>query len=441
MIVVGIAVRLVLAPFFAHPYDVYAFYINGQNFLSGRWSPWEFMVPYSYAYFLFAFPATWVFNALSALVGPTIIPMSSLNPALNPGPQWGITVVPGLLYDFLVKLPLIASDTIIAFLVYRLVSLYTHEEKLALSATMLWFLNPLAIWISSGWGMMDTLPTLFTVLALYFVLEGRFAYSGISVAVGVAMKYYPLFLVFPLLLMAWRRGGRKGFLETFAGVSLAGLALFLPSLSLVTQSFVYTATVPLAAGVRYSGLTFWTALTLFSPSFSPGILSEALTGVLMLAAYIWMWRRRAVDDIQTAAMFFALPVLILLLTYGFVGENFFVWLLPFGAMLAVKGPTVKRLYWFITLVALLSSVTESLLPYYMLPMAPWIGNYLGSALGAAAPYRVAPAGEVVQGLTLGKLFLSSLGVVSALAIVLSFLGWVRGGALGLFKSIRLGRAH
>lgn len=436
MLAAGLAIRLALAPFFAHPFDMYTFYTTGEEFVKGVHPLLSYLTPYSYSYFLFAFPAAAVFNALTSIVGSTTISISSLNPALSL-PQWGITVVPGLLFDYLEKLPLIASDTIVALLIYRLMSLYTHDERQAVTAAALWFLNPLTIWVSSGWGMMDTLPALFSVLALYFVLEGRFAYSGVSIAVGVAMKYYPLLLVFPLLLVAWRRGGRKGFLEALGGAALIGLVLFLPSSSSVTQSFVHTATATSSSALSYSGLSLWTALTLFFPSFRPAPLSTALMGILVLASYVWMWRKRTVDDTYSAATAFALPLAILLLTFGYVGENFFVWLLPFGAILATKGTTVKRLYWFLSLVALLSSVTESLLPYYMLPMAPWIGNYLASALAAAAPYRVAPSGALIQGLSIGKLYLSSLGVVSALAIALSLLVWMRGGTTGLLRSIGL----
>lgn len=425
-----------MAPFFAHPFDMYSFYTVGQEFVQGVHPLLDYFAPYSYSYFLFAFPAAAVFNALTSVIGPSTIPISSINPILNPVTQPAITVIPGLLFDFLEKLPLIASDTIIAVLVYRLVSLYIHDDKQAVTAAALWFLNPLTIWVSSGWGMMDTLPALFTVLALYFVLQGRFALSGVSTVVGVAMKFYPLVLLFPLLLIAWRRGGRTGFAGALIGTLFASLVLFLPSLNLVTSKFMFVATTPSFTSTQYSGISFWTALTLFLPSFNPILLSLAITGILMFAAYAWMWRKEQADDIQTAAAFFALPVIILLLSYRFVGENFFVWLFPFGAILAMKGIYVKRLFWFLSLVALVSSITDSLLPYYMLPMAPWIGNYLASALAAVAPYRVAPGGEVIAGLSFGKVFLSSLGIVTALGIVLSFLGCIKGGTLGLLRSSR-----
>ena len=424
MIIGGIFIRLLLAPFFAHPYDVYYFYVVGQNIASGRWSPWALMLPYSYSYFLFAIPATLLFNAVSVFIGPTVISMSSLNPILDPGPQWGITVVPGLLYDFLLKIPLIASDAIIAVLVYRLASRQKNNEKLALTAAMLWFLNPLTIWISSGWGTMDTLPTLFTVLALYLALENKFVYSGVSIAVGMSLKYYPLVLAFPLLLIAYRRGGRKASLLVLTGLCLTSLVLFLPNLSRVVHNFAFTSSVPFISGIQYSGLSIWTAIRVIFPSFTLWYFPTIFAGVLMIVVYYWTWKKKTSDDICVVAAFFALPIAVLLLTYGFVGENFFVWLLPFGAILALNSLS-KRLFWLLSLIVLFSSITDSLLPYYMLPMAPWIGNYLVRALLIAAPYRVSSGSEIVQGLTFGKIFLSSLAVVTASVIMFSSFTWPR----------------
>jgi len=65
----GVAIRLVIAPFFAHPFDVYAWYVNGQDLLNGVSSVQSYMVPYSYSFFLFTFPASWVLKELTPLIG------------------------------------------------------------------------------------------------------------------------------------------------------------------------------------------------------------------------------------------------------------------------------------------------------------------------------------------------------------------------------------
>ncbi len=423
MLISGLAVRLAISPFFAHPFDVYSWYVNGQNLLNGSQSIQSFMIPYSYSFFLFAFPASLILSQLTPYIGSGVIPISSLNPALNPGPQWGITVVPGLLFDFLVKLPLIASDCLVTIVIYRIVMGQTQNKRAADSAAMMWFLNPLTIWISSGWGMMDTIPAFFSTLAVLLMMERRFRFSGFSMAVAAAMKYYAAVLVFPLLLLSWRRGGRDGLVRSASGVALGGLALLLPTLNQTISGFTYIVTVPLGASFHYSGLSFWTALTLFSPIADQTLISLTSAGILTLLVYLLMWRHSHSSDFTLSMSAFATPIAVLLLAYRFVGENYFIWLLPFAAILALKSSRGRALFWFLSLTALLSSVVDSLLPYYMLPMAPWIGGYLVEALSFVSPYRVAPIGEVALGLTAGKLVLAALGVVSAVVVFLMILDW------------------
>ncbi len=430
---IGLIVRLIIAPFFAHPLDVYSWYTFGENALNGTRSILSYMVPYDYSFFLFVFPATLAFNFLSTYVGSFTVSMTSLSPALNPGPPWNISIVPGPLFDLLVKLPLIACDLIITLLIYNLVVKHLNDKKLAVLASALWFLNPLSIWISSGWGMFDALPALFTVLTLYLALDKKFSQSGIFLAVAIATKYYALVLVFPLLLVAWKRGGPRGLAESLGGVALAALVLFVPLVTQTTSGFASLVGGSTSSGLHYSGLSFWTTITLFFAFADQSLISDVLIVTLLAAAYTWMWQRRSSTDLFSGSVYFGLPLIVLLLAFRFVGENYFIWLLPFASLLSLKGTSAKRLYWILSLVVLVSSVTDSLLPYYMLPMASWIGGYLVGMLAAVNPYRVAASGAISEGLSIGKLFLSALGILSATVITQTGMNWIRNTTLDASK--------
>ena len=421
--------RLVLAPFFAHPFDVFSWYTLGENLLNGKQAAWSLLVPYDYSLFLFAIPAAMSFNILSSVLGPQTISISSLNPLLNPGAPWNVTVVPGLLFDLLVKLPLITSDLIIALLIHKLVLTHMNDEKLALLASALWFLNPLVIWISSVWGMFDTIPTLFTVLALYFLLEKHFVYSGVSIALAIAMKYYAVVLIVPLMIIAWKDGKAKALVRSFGGVTIASLLFFLPSLVGTGSSVAFLTNGLSTSGLHYSGLSFWTAITLFADVRNQSLFSGVLVLTLLLGSYAWIWKRQSPTNLFSASLCFALPILTLLLGYGFVGENYFVWVLPFAGILASKKVRTIALYWLISIVALVSSTTDSLLPYYMLPIAPWIGGNLINLLTAVSAYRIAPEGVIRAGISAGKILLSALGISSAILIVANVRGWIKEAAV------------
>lgn len=424
--VIGLIARLAIAPFFAHPFDVYAWYTTGQNALNGSQPFSSFLVPYAYSFFLFVFPATLAFNYLSVYTGSYTVPMSSLNPVLNPNVPMNITVVPGPLFDLLVKLPLIAADLIVALLVYKLVMRHLSDERLAVSASALWFLNPLTIWVSSGWGMFDTFPALFTILGLYLVLDKRFVYAGISVALAIAMKYYGIVIVFPLLLLAWQKGRSRGLAECFGGTAVTTIVLSIPLLAGTASPYTSLVSGSTPSGLYYSGLSFWTAITLSFEGINFSLISDVLVAVLLTAAYVWMWRRSPATALSSASVYFGLPILVLLAAFRFVGENYFVWILPFAAIIASRGIRYRWLFWAMSIVALVSSMTDSLLPYYMLPMATWIGGYLASLLVSVAPYRVAPGGSVTHTLSLGKVFLAAIGFSATAILVLTAREWLRG---------------
>jgi hypothetical protein len=422
VIIIGLAIRLAIAPFFAHPFDVFAWYTSGENIINGKQSLLDFFVPYGYSFFLFVFPATLIFDFLTKFVPSFTINTSTLNPILVPAIVPSITVVPGLLFDLLVKLPLIASDVLIAYFIHKIVLKNLCQERLAVLASAVWFLNPFSIWISSGWGMFDTLPTLFTIIGLYLVLERRFDWAAIFVIAASALKYYAVVLLVPVLIMAWQTSSRKEVLRIFSFTAVSSALFLLPTL-LGTSSGVLSVAVGASQNsIHYSGLSMWTAVTLFFSDFDQTLMSSAILAAALLAIYAWIWIKRSQsNDFLFVIGAFVFPIISILLFYRSVGENFFIWILPFLSIIAVRDFLSRRLYWILSAVALISSVTDSLLPYYMLPMSPWIGGWLVGVLHLAAPYRVAPTGSVVQGITIGKAILSLLGIAASL--ILFFLGY------------------
>ena len=141
--------------------------------------------------------------------------------------------------------------------------------------------------------------------------------------------------------------------------------------------------------------------------------------------YFWMVKngRRGIFPYVS---YFGIPVIFLLLFFRFIGENYFVWVLPFASILALQGRSGRYLFWSVSVLALIVSFTNSLLPYYMLPMAPWIGSFLVDALSFATPYRVAPSGSIIATISAGKVLLGALGILSAVLLVLLARNWVTG---------------
>ena len=424
VLAVGLVVRLAMAPWLAHPFDIDRFYLNGENFLTGKVGISYYLIPYRLAFFLFLFPATWGFNAISAYAGSFSIPLSSLNPILIPPAPFTITTVPGPLFDFLLKLPLIASDTLVALLLYRVIK-DAATTQTAAHVAALWYLNPLVIWVSSGWGMWDTLPVLFTVITLALALEGRFTLAALSLFVAIALKLYPVVLLVPLSIYAWKT-------ERIRTVGLLILTVATLAAVLFGYEFhgVMTELGSVVGGTSgestySSALTFWTAFTLFESVPQQALISLTIGLVSMAALYLWMLLRPVRRGLFELAAYFALSIAVVLVTFRVVEENYFVWLLPFAATFSLADAKSRPLYWAVSALALLSSVTASLLPFYLLPVSPEVQGLLVSMLSLAGPYRVAPSGSVVAGITFGKVYLAILGLAAS-AILVAFILRVAG---------------
>jgi Gpi18-like mannosyltransferase len=419
VVIIGLIARLAIAPFFAHPFDMNAWYINGEAFLNGGQNLLNYLVPYRYSFFLFVFPGTWLFTHLASFFPNFTIPISALDPRLNPGSQWGISVIPGLLYDFLLKLPLIASDTLVALILFKIVNRESRDEKIAVLASALWFLNPLVIWVSSGWGMFDDIPTLFTVLALYFLSKGKFSVTALMLVLATVMKFYAIVLFVPLFIIVWRKSGLRGILPSLATTGISASLFSIPLFFISNPLSYVTASTPSAA-FQYAGMSLWTALSLAISTLDLSLVSDIFVVASLALAYFFIIKTKSMhNEFTTTVCYFLIPLTVLLIFYKFVGENYLVWIIPFSAILAANNTRIRKMHWSISLLALISSVTDSLLPYYMLTLSPWIGGFLITVLGLIAPERVAPNGTAVQGITVGKLFLSSLGVISTAILLLS----------------------
>ncbi len=102
-------------------------------------------------------------------------------------------------YLFLLKLPYLITDLILAFSLTKLFE-KASDKKLVF---LLWIFNPVTLYSSFSMGVFDVIPALFTVLALVFLKRQRVLLAALMIGFGAAYKSYPLFLL-PLLVLSQR---------------------------------------------------------------------------------------------------------------------------------------------------------------------------------------------------------------------------------------------
>jgi Predicted integral membrane protein len=377
-------------PLSAHPFDMYVWYNDSKSILANGPLYLEGFPPLWYHYLMI--PVAYLYSGLSQILPSGTIPMASLPSALDYYPAYNISVVPGMLFNFIVKIPFLISDTLIALLLYKIVGEFTGKKALAQSAALLWFLNPFVIWISASWGMWDTLPALFSLAAMYLLIKRRFALSAVSLSLGVAAKLYPAIFLVPLIFYLYKTSDpvdRKRNLGMFIGVFFgASLLLFLPYLgtaaNFVADFFLLgsgsTVHTIIPIGPFSFGVTYW-SLTAYLNLDSGGILFVSVASLVLFVAALMLvyWRsskftfKSPVSDLSMAMLFCTAA---LLLSYRIVCEQWIIWAIPFLVLLCAEGRMRKTVFAGLSAFALIYAMLNCPLPFFFLPLTPGATNTL-----------------------------------------------------------------
>ena len=197
-------------------------------------------------------------------------------------------------------------DVGIAFL---LASLFQEARKKKL-VFWLWMLNPVAIYATFMIGQLDVLPTFFVVLAIWFFAKKKVKEGMLSLGVAAAYKMFPLFLIFPAAFLLAKKFWRKiwlilvGLFPFFLTIapflsspSFRGMVLFCPK----SQKMLFMGWPVSGAEVVYPFLLF-------------------LVFIFYLA---WFhYKEKEVD-------FYFLAILLLIFSVTHFHPQWFLWVTPF----------------------------------------------------------------------------------------------------------------
>ena len=240
---VALVIRLLPAAFYAHPWDMYIWIKSGELGLH-ELNIYKFNNPSNYPWGFYAYPPVWLYWLITAtLIGDLI----------------------GDLYFkiFLIKLPILVSDLVAAFLIYRLAGKLGFDEKKSILAVSIWLFNPVTYFVSTFWGMFDSVAVVFELLALKYVLEEKNVKAGVSAGIGAAVKILPVLVLIPAFVYMLRKGKGKAVKEFTLKLAVpAALTFLLFSMPFLTTPVNYfTALFHHAQSV--GGFTYWTALAGF----------------------------------------------------------------------------------------------------------------------------------------------------------------------------------
>lgn len=134
----------------------------------------------------------------------------------------------------LFKLPAIIADILTGFLIFKIVTKFSSDQKLPLGgknagliSSIIYLFNPAIFANSSLWGQVDSLTSLFTIFSIY-IFPANIFLSSISLAIGTLIKPQAAFVLpaFLYMFVQSNKQNSKKFKDLIL-FSITGLVTFL----------------------------------------------------------------------------------------------------------------------------------------------------------------------------------------------------------------------
>jgi hypothetical protein len=356
---IALLVRLLLAPFFSHPFDERVFMAVGASVARG-------ITPYGQYVLQDIFASTPHPHLYGTVLG------------IGYPPPWGLIcgdmyvlssmLAPGNLYAYVLalKLPVIAGELALAVLVYRILRKEV-EEKTAFKAFLLFLFCPFLITTGTVWGMFDTLALFFAVFSAYS-LNSNWKMSSVYLSVASVLKLFPLTLapLYSVLVYKTEKNLRKACLFFTVTAALTATFTFVPMIvcnwplsnmynalgyhvtvmnnaygaQTVAQAGVAAAPYDAAAAFPYGAASPFNVFTLLngyvSTSVQPPDVSVYLWIPACIAVYVFLLRSnrssRQVSKFAVTVQWSLLLMLTLFTTRVWVSEQNLAFLFAFFAL-------------------------------------------------------------------------------------------------------------
>jgi hypothetical protein len=333
-LVAGGIIRVVLAPFTSHPYDMAAWISHQLRLFDAGLNPffnWKYSAP------------------MLALLLLTYLPVHATTVLFH---------VPQILaQQFWIKTPFIAADLILAVVLGRCVGCVTRSQSAARLASILWLFNPVAIFFTAVHGQVDALSAALLLIAVLFLFRGSES-KALASALGAGVAKYAGFILVPFIAVRILSSTDRK-LATLVKILAAcfvvvGVA-FTPGI-LVNGGLLGGVKSSIVSGTELSSWSIWGLLGRAQAKE----LSRAWL-ILWVAWYVlllWRFARspaRISDPLSLVrAASSALAMLIAL--DPFANPQFLLWVMPLALLLAFADQSSLRLA-LVVVIGLLNLVT------------------------------------------------------------------------------------
>ncbi|NLX46883.1 MAG: DUF2029 domain-containing protein [Euryarchaeota archaeon] len=385
-LLIGLLVRMLLAPWTSYPYDAYPFYGAVVGSLAGTGPYGNVLFTYPPLFSAISYPSFWTIAQFMdpASFGTFVPSMIDISRAT------GMTVpfITSPVFNTVLKLPLLIGDALVGLTIYRSVNGRLGGAS-AEKAFLVWFLNPLVIFVSSVHGQFDVLAAYCALVGVLSFGDRRFLMSGAVLGLGVLLKLFPAYLVISLGLVllvpiakGLREGRKAGSLRPLASFLAGGAMSLLTVLPFLISSSSFLEYI-LRRGTYSSvgGMNIWFISPLLSKIGGEGgsgggaipfgtallVLGFALT----IAVTLLVMRKHLVKERLLACS--AAVLLVVLLTQSVTNPQHLIWLFPFLVLMSCESPRMLTKVYALTVLGLLYLLCLQSGFMFLYPLAEYVG--------------------------------------------------------------------
>lgn len=200
------------------------------------------------------------------------------------------------------------------FLVQAIAKRMDCDETVTAWMPLAFWLNPISFFTVVIMGQYDSICLFFLLLGLLYYLDGKLWRFSLIMGVGLVCKFFPVFLLLPLLLLAEKRPLR---VVAYAAASL----------------WLYLPTTLLFYGRTGDAAYFNSLMTerLFANSFHGGVTDASCFGVAMalICVAAWLYRPRTERARRKAVLYIGLAVFGTLFLFVLWHPQWLLLLVPF----------------------------------------------------------------------------------------------------------------
>lgn len=233
-------------------------------------------------------------------------------------------------YLFLLKLPYLAVDLLIPFLLIKFFDSNIQKRK----AFILWLFNPISFVIIYVFSNVDIFPVALSLFSLWLFQNKKYLLSLFILGISIGFKAYPiLFLPFLLLFIKNKK-------QLVLVVSLLIATVGLIILPFISSAFMHSAVL--------SSLT----TRLVFPGLGIGFGESLMIGIISLSVlfFIAIFKK---NEKRNLVLYYLTSLLILLFSTVHYHIQWLLWIMPFIIIISILHSNLSKLLWLWTSLAIL----------------------------------------------------------------------------------------